>query len=415
MDAPRPHRPASIRLINILGRAASRWGLPGSSLREDRLLETAKRRTGLGDFGSDHFRAGLDQLLSSLDREARLTTIGRLFARGQLVGLLANRLRLVEHRKRHPELDDVRIERPLFVLGLPRTGTSILHGLLSQDPGHRSPLAWEVGFPCPPPRPESYRDDPRIGRMAGQLDQLRRLVPGFDMIHPMAADLPEECLAILALEFQSFLFATLFDVPSYLTWLERQDMRAAYGFHLRFLQHLQSQMPAGRWILKTPAHLMAIDALFEVYPDALIVQTHRDPVEVLASTASLFCAFRGAASDDVDPRYTGRLQVEFWSRTLRRGMEARERNAGQAVQFFDLRYTDLLADPLSQVRRVYEHFGLDLTDQAARRMERFLAEHSQHKHGVHRYTPETFGIDPVRDGRHFQDYCRRYGVEKTRG
>jgi len=415
MDAPRPHRPPSIRLINSLGRAASRWGFPVPSLREDRLLEAAKTKAGLSDFGPDHFRAGLDQLLASLDREAGLTTLGRVLARGQLVGLLADRLRLVEHRKRHPELESIRIERPLFVLGLPRTGTTILHGLLAQDPGHRSPLAWEVGFPCPPPRQESYGDDPRIGQMDRQLDQLRRLVPGFDAIHPMAARLPEECVAILALELQSVLFTTMYDIPSYLTWLEQQDMGSAYGFHLQFLQHLQSRRPAGRWVLKTPAHLMAIDALFEVYPDALIVQTHRDPIEVMASTASLHCTLRGVASDDVDPRHTGRQQLEFWSRTLRRGMQARERRAGQTGQFFDSYYSDLLADPLACVRRMYEHFDLDLTDQAAQRMERFLAEHSQHKHGMHRYTPETFGIDPARDARHFQDYCDRYGVVKTRG
>jgi hypothetical protein len=402
-------------LINSLGKALSRLGLAAPSLREDRVLEAARRETGLSDFGSDHFRAGLRRLLASLDREAELTTIGRIFARGQLEGLLANRLRLVEYRKRHPELEGIRIERPLFVMGLPRTGTTILHGLLAQDPAHRTPLSWEVGSPCPPPCEETYRDDPRIGQTDRQLDQLRRLAPGLDAIHPMAARLPQECVAILALEFQSLLFTTMFDVPSYLSWLEQQDMRSAYAFHLQFLQHLQSRRPAGRWALKTPAHLMAIGALFEVYPDALIVQTHRDPVEVMASTASLHCAFRGAASDDVDLRYTGRQQLEFWARILRRGMEARERLTGQAGQFFDLHYPDLLADPLACVRRMYEHFGLDLSDEGAQRMQRFLSEHSQHKHGVHRYTPETFGIDPVRDARHFQDYCDRHGVKKKKG
>jgi len=176
MEAPRPHRPPSIRLVNALGRAASGLGLRLPSLSEESLLRAAEEATGLADFGPSGFRPGLHQLLASLERDAALNSIGRIFARGQIVDLLANRLRLLEHRKRHPDLANQRVERPLFVLGLPRTGTTILYGLLAQDPAHRSPLSWEVGFPCPPPRGETYHDDPRIGQMDRQLDQLRRCV-----------------------------------------------------------------------------------------------------------------------------------------------------------------------------------------------------------------------------------------------
>jgi hypothetical protein len=414
MTAPQPHRPLPIRLINATGRVVSRVALNVPSLEEEALLRAARKRTGLEHFGPETFRPGLQKLLESLERDAALTTIGRLFTRGQVVSLLANRLMLIDHRKRHPELDHEQISQPLFVLGLPRTGTSILHALLAQDPAHRSPLAWEVAFPCPPPESATYDVDPRIARTDRQFDQLRKLAPGFDAIHPIAARLPQECVAILAHEFQSIQFSTTSDVPSYLAWLEQQNMRPAYRFHRQFLQHLQSRRPGGRWVLKTPAHLMAIDVLLDVYPDAMIVQTHRDPVEVMASVSSLHCVLRGATSDDVNPHHTGREQLENWSRTLQRGMEARERHARHAEQFFDLHYPDLLADPLGCVRRTYEHFDLKLTDEAAQRMKRFLADHAQHTHGVHRYTPETFGIDPVRDARHFQDYCDRYGVKRTK-
>ena len=415
MTAPRPHRPVPIRLINAADRVASRLGLHVARLDEETLLHLARKQAGLDDFGPETFRAGLHQLLASLARDHRLTAVGRLFSRGQILGLLTNRLRLIDHRQRHPELADEGIQRPLFVLGLPRTGTSILHGLLAQDPAHRSPLAWEVAASCPPPEAATYDTDPRIGRTDRQLNQLRKLAPGFDAIHPMAARLPQECVAILAHEFQSIQLTTMYNVPSYLAWLEQQDLRPAYCFHRQFLQHLQSRRPGGRWVLKTPAHLMAIDALLGVYPDAMIVQTHRDPVEVMASVSSLHYTLQSATSDAIDPHATGRQQLELWSRALRRGMEARERQARQAEQFFDLHYPDLLADPLACVRRTYEHFDLELTGEATKHMEQFLANHSQHKHGVHRYAPETFGIDPVRDARHFQDYCDRYGVEKTKG
>jgi len=412
MAAPQPHRPLPIRLINGVGRLVSGLGFDVPSLNEESLLRAARRQTGLDDFGASTFRPGLGKLLESLEGEAALTTLGRLFTRGQLVGALRNRLGLVDHRKHHPELAAEGIERPLFVLGLPRTGTSILHALLAQDPAHRSPLAWEVNFPCPPPQAVTYETDPRIERTDRQLDQLRKLAPGVDAIHPIAARLPQECVAILAHEFQSVLFTTMYDIPAYLAWLEEQDMRPAYRFHREFLQHLQSRRPGGRWVLKTPAHLLSIDALLDVYPDAMIVQTHRDPIEVIASVSSLHCAFRNATSDDVDPHFTGRQQLETWSRTLRRAMETRNRCTQHARQFFDLHYPDLLAEPLACVRRMYEHFGMELTEEAARCMERFLAEHSQHKHGVHKYTPADFGIDPARDGRYFQDYCERYGVKK---
>jgi len=410
MEAPRPHRPPTIRLLNALGRIASGLGLRLPSMREESLLRAATKATRLTDFGRDTFRRGLSQLLESLERDAALTSIGRLFAHGQITGLLATRLRLVEHRKRHPELARERVARPIFVLGLPRTGTTVLYGLLAQDPAHRSPLSWEVAFPCPPPREETYDCDPRIEQTDRQLDQLRRLAPGFDSIHPMAAGLPQECVAITALDFHSVQFSTTYRLPSYEKWLFEQDLRPAYRFHREFLQHLQSAYAKERWVLKSPGHLATIEALLDVYPDAMIVQTHRNPLEVLASVSSLHCVLRGAASDAVDPCEVGREQVELWSRTLRRGLAQRERVPDRAARFFDVRFPELLADPLDCVRRIYAHFDLELTQQARRRMARFLEANTRDKHGTHRYAPETFGIDPARDAREFEEYCRRFGL-----
>ena len=414
MEAPPLHRPLPIRLINAVGSAASRIGLRLPSLREDALLEAACKRTGLQDFGADDFRRGLRKLLESLEQEARLSAIGRTVAREQIVGLLANRLRIFEHRRTHPEIDEEQIERPLFVLGLPRTGTTILHGLLAQDPAHRSPSSWETAFPCPPPRPETNDDDPRIAEMDRQLDQLRRLAPGFDAIHPMGARLPQECVAITALDFHSVQFSTSYNLPSYEDWLFDQDLRSSYEYHRFFLQHAQSEYARERWVLKSPGHLPYIETLLGVYPDAMIIQTHRDPLEVLASVSSLNYALRGAASDAVDARAIGRQQVDYWSRTLRTGMEQRERAKDHADQFFDMQFTDLIADPLPCIQRAYAHFDLELTKQAQERMARFLSDNARDKHGSHHYAPETFGIDAERDARDFAPYCERYGVPRKR-
>ncbi|MBW2418253.1 MAG: sulfotransferase [Deltaproteobacteria bacterium] len=415
MEAPRPHRPLPIRAINAAGGAAARLGLRLPSLAEDALLEAARKQTGLRDFGQGGFRAGLHQLLASLERDAQLTTIGRSMARGQIGSALANRLQLVEHRKQHPEVGEQRIERPLFVLGLPRTGTTILYGLLAQDPAHRSPLSWEVAAPCPPPRPETYESDPRIARMDAEFDQLRRLAPGFDAIHPMAARLPQECVAITAMDFHSVQFGASYNVPSYEDWLTEQDLRPSYRFHYAFLQHLQSECARERWVLKSPGHLPFIGALLDVYPDAMIVQTHRDPLDVLASVSSLECVLRSAASDAVDPLEIGPQQVDLWSRTLRTGIEQRELATTHANQFFDVHFPELLADPLACVQRIYEHFDLELTKEAEEEMARFLADNARDKHGTHRYSLETFGIDAAVHGRGFDDYCERYGVvRKTR-
>jgi hypothetical protein len=410
-EALRKGRPLPIRLINAAGRAASRLGVRAPSLDEGALLAAARKETGLGDFGSDSFRPGLRKLIESLEGEAALNAIGRLAARGQLVGLLAGRLRLVEHRQRHPELADEEIRRPLFVLGLPRTGTTILYGLLAQDPAHRSPLSWEVAFPCPPPETATYDTDPRIEQTERQLGQIERLVPGFNAVHPMGARLPQECVAMLAVHFHSIQFMASYNVPSYGEWLVRQDMRPAYRFHREFLQHLQSRYPGERWVLKTPAHLSTIDALLEEYPDAMLVQTHRDPVDVIASVGSLECMLRSATSDDIDPHYVGRQQLELWSRILRRGMAARDRLPEPDRVFCDVHFADLLADPIDCVRRIYDHFGLELTGEADQRMRRFLADHAQDKHGVHRYTLETFGLSAEEVSRQFQDYCERHSIK----
>ncbi len=406
----RPKRPRGLRLINTAGRVAGRVGLWNPRFDEEALLTAARRATCFDDFGPESFREGLRQLIASLEHEAELTLAGWLATRDVIVNQLVNRLRLVDHRKCHPELATEEIRRPLFVIGLPRTGTTILYELLVQLPGHRAPLSWELAAPCPPPEAATYESDPRMAETERVFDQIRRLAPHFEAIHPIGARLPQECLIIQMIDFHSIQFHVSYNVPTYQDWLEHQDLRPTYRFHHDVLQHLQSRNPGGRWILKSPAHLLALDALLDVYPDAMIVQTHRDPVEVMASVSSLHCALRSLASDAVDPRTVGRQQVELWSRLMTRAISMRDRVAGADERFFDIHFEDLLADPVDCVRRICRHFQIEFTAEA--RLQRFMQDRPRDKHGVHAYTPAMFGLDPRTVSRRFDDYRERFHIRR---
>lgn len=410
MSLPPPHRPFGIKLLNATGGAIQRLGWRWPSLAEEDLLESAVRRAGSGDFGGDDFREGLRVLLDSLEREAQLTTLGRLSCRETLLRYLENRLRLTEYRARHPELAREVITRPIFIIGLPRTGTTILFNLLSRDPANRPPLSWEVEWPVPPPRPASYEDDPRIQDAEKLLGNLDRLIPTLPAIHEFGARLPQECVPINAHELLSIQFHTTFHVPSYQAWLDRQSLLPSYRFHKKFLQHLQSGYMKERWVLKSPAHLPAIDAILETYPDALIVHTHRDPARVVPSLASLCYAFRSLSSDSLDPGRIGRNVMEVWSSYLQRAVDARRRHRDASGQFFDAYFEDTLADPIALLDRAYAHFGLELEDESKRRMQAFLAANPRGSRGTHRYELEDFDLDLGEIRERFADYCREFDV-----
>ncbi|MGB5191553.1 MAG: sulfotransferase [Polyangiales bacterium] len=410
MSLPPPHRPFAIKALNLVGGGLGRLGLALPSLDEQSLLDAAIVRAGSSDFGGDDFLEGMRVLLDSVEREANLSTLGRVSCRETLLRYLENRLRLTEYRTQHPEVAEQAIERPLFIVGLPRTGTTLLFNLLSQDSDNRVPLSWEVEWPVPPPEPETYETDPRIKDAEKLFGNLDRLIPTLPAIHEFGAQLPQECVPINAHEFLSMQFHITFHVPSYQAWLNEQNMVRSYEFHRKFLQHLQSKYRKKRWALKSPAHLPAIDELLEVYPDALIIHTHRDPGNVMPSLASLHYAFRGMNSDSVNPARIGRNVMDAWSIHLQRAVEARRRHRDKPEQFFDAHFEDTLADPVDLLRRAYEHFGLELSDVARDRMSAFLAANPRGSRGVHRYASEDFGleIDDIR--RRFADYVDEFGV-----
>jgi hypothetical protein len=403
---------AIVRTTNGAGSMLRRAGLPLVSFDERGLLDAARRATGLDDLGDDEFRGPLQMVLQGLETEARLTLVGRIAARQDVIGLLANRLRLEEDGKRHPEIGVQEVPHPLFIVGLPRTGSTLLHHLLAQDPGSRVAQAWEVMFPSPPPEAGSYETDPRIAKAARQLAWFDALTPEFKAIHPLGAQLALECIAIMSPTFLSPRFHTTYHVPTYQEWLERQDLRPAYRFHRRFLQQLQWRAPARRWVLKAPSHLFAFDALLETYPDARIVQTHRDPVTVLASVASLTAVLQRAFTDEIDPLEIGQEVSRRWTNGLDRAMQLRRSGRVPAERFVDVHYHELVRDPLAVVRRIYAHFEIPLTEAAEAPMRRFLAENPKDKHGAHRYSARSFGFEADDLARRFKAYREYYGVPR---
>lgn len=402
-------------MMNFFGRAANAIGMHPVSLDEDHIINKAIKEAGSSDFGGDDFREGLRRLLASAESEAQLTLLGRLMVQGFVSSNLANRLRLVEWRKEHPLVEEEEIVAPLFIIGPPRTGTTILHALLEQDPVNRSPLFWEVNSPVPPATPETWHDDPRIAEDQKVLDKMFGLVPGLAAMHPMGATMPQECVAVFTMCMVSEQLQVQFHIPSYRDWLDEQDMHPAYEFHKRFLQHLQSGgVRGGRWVLKSPAHLHLIDTLLDVYPDARIIDTHRDPIQVCTSISSLTAALRGISTDAVDLHAIGRQQVEWWAKLMAQSLEQRKRLADRSEQFFDVNMSELVDAPLAVVRRLYAHFGYALTDEVEARMVAFMKDNSRDKHGSHTYSPADFGIDPVADRALFQEYIDYFGLEERR-
>lgn len=411
-DLPAPHRPPSLRTINAIGRGLEALGLGLPRFDEPRLLAAAQKKTGLTNFGSCYFRTGLGTLIESLETEAKLNQLGRIIAQRQLLDLLCSRLQLIDYWERHPEIADEKIERPLFVLGLPRTGTTILYYLLAQDPAHRTPSTWEVAKPLPAPESASYNSDPRIAAVERDQNAILGLAPSFESMHPVGAQLPQECLSITAYEFYSLQFETIFNIPSYQKWYHEQEPREAYAFHRQFLRHLQWRCPGERWILKTPAHLGTLGSLLAEYPDALIVQSHRDPLAILPSISSLVHCLRCTSSEFVDAAEIGRQQLAQWASALERSIQTRTDMNDRRDQFFDIYFEEVLEDSIACARRIYAHFKLPWSAEIEARMQAFLADNERHKQGVHRYTLEMFNLSPEVIGRRFAHYREHFGIER---
>jgi hypothetical protein len=382
--------------------------MPESALDTDRLVELALGASRLDDFGEPTWREGLERYVAALRDEAHLHELGEQIVGGEIVEYLSTRLGLVDWRNRHPEIADADVTPPIVIVGQARTGTTILHDLLAQDPSNRVPLTWEVDRPLPPPESATYDTDPRIAASQELLESVELVIPGFQAMHPMGARLPQECVRMTGGDFRSMIFPTQYRVPSYAHWLlDEADMAPAYRWHRIYLQHLQSRHPAPRWVLKSPGHLWCLGALLAEYPNALLVQTHRDPLRIIASLSSLMSVLRRLGSDDISVPDIAAEFAGYLVDGLDRSVSARTDGTAPADRVVDVQFRAFMTDPFSTIHEVYDRLGLGLGADAERRMRAFLAENTTEKHGGHQYTfaDTELDADEWRERtRAYQDY-----------
>lgn len=377
-------------------------------LEENSLLNAAMAQTSLRDFGDNKFRDGLRVLLESLNGEARLTDFGRTIAIERISYILRERLKVTEDIKQNPEILGVKIEKPLIIIGLPRTGSTILHKLIASDPDNRFLSTWECNLLSPPPTAETYADDARIEEWTRFMSKLFGGASGIEVMHPVGARLPEECMGLKAYDFQSQLFNYQYDVRSYNLWLEEQDLMPVYETHRMLLQYLQWKHQRKRWILKSVCHVWGLEEILKVYPDAQIIQTHRDPVKVIASLCSLMRVTLAVCSDRFDEKGIAQHWARSWERGLHKLMDFRESGRVERSQIIDVKYEKFMEDTVGMVKSIYGYFNIDLRTQSARCIEEFMSANPRDKHGTHTYSLEEFGLDAGEVADRYRFYKARF-------
>lgn len=393
--------PLPVRLFNGAGPALRRLHLDLLSLSPDRLIATAVRRAALDDFGPADFETGLAVLTRSAERDARLTTIGRLALRQHILSALNTRLLEEDHRRRRAvEADQAEI-RPMVIMGLPRSGTTLLHRLLALMPGARGLAYWEVRNPIRPRGRDRRRQQARR-----QLALLDLLAPGFQAMHRVAADDPEECWFLLDSSMTSAAFWLTAPVYGYLDWFLEQDQSAGYARYRDHLLRFSAERPGERLVLKAPIHTLNPGLLRQALPQATIVQTHRDPVACVNSANSLMREVQGAVTDHVDRPRLGRANLALLSRATARCMA--DRSGWRDDPVIDVHYDDLVADPLRVVGEILTRSGEAFSAEHERRVRRYLLNDPASPPGSHRYRSSDFDLrdDEIRQA--FTGYLEQF-------
>lgn len=386
----RVRRPFALRAVNGIGALIERSGPVPFARDSAGILERAERATGFV-LRDAMLREGLDRLVASL-ANAGLSTFGRFAVRNTLQRAADARFLVERAFAEEPAIGEESIREPVFIIGMPRTGTTILHALLHVDRNHRAPLSWECLLPHPAPRPEDYGDNQRIDAVRREFDRIFRLVPDFRAKHYMTADSPQECVAVTALNFTSFQYLVQAYMPDYHRWFVDADQERNLVWHRRFLQFLQSGgIRRPRWLLKSPVHLMRLRALFTVYPDARVIMTHRHPGRIVPSTASLISSMRSLYSDQEDTIRTGREQFTIWADYYARFLHDR-RQLDRESRIVDVLFDDFARDQMRVVDSIYARFGWKLDPGDRARMEAFVDRERRGRHGVHEYSLEQFGV-----------------------
>jgi hypothetical protein len=374
------------------------------------LCANARYRTGLQDFGEPPIERPLEVLVNSLEQEANLHPLGRFLMRVRLQSRLETRLRLVnDWRGNSQRFTELPIRRPIFITGMPRSGSSFLHELLAEDPANRAPRVWEVMFPVPFSRNGNGDErERRVRKTATNLWWFRRLAHQPDSVYPMRACSPHECVAIHGYTCLSQEFISTARIPGYEKFLRSTDLTSVYAWQKRFLQYLQLDSGPTRWVLKAPDHVYSLRELFSIFPDAVIIQTHRNPLEVLRSSIQLTEVLYNLFSWPGNREQLAEREAMLLARAMEEFIRFRDAHPEMADRFIDLNYSELVADPLAAVRRVYQQLNVVLTEQAAERMRQLISQRSRYR--KHNPTLTDFGVDVLREARRFSQYCFRFGV-----
>ena len=397
-------------VLQVVDTLAAVFAPSREPMKADQLISLARRRTGLTEFGEVQFFEPLQIFLRACFEEADLSFVGRIATRWDVVRFLSNLLRLRDEEVRAPQILDQPITKPIFVSGLPRSGTTFLHSLLAEDSANLVPRVWQLIYPYPP-RNNRFVPDLRQRRVARQLRLFRLLAPNFGRMHPIDASSPQECSEITAHMFASLRFDSTYRIPSYRDWLDKTGHLEAYRFHKRFLQHLQYQSGGvGRWVLKCPDHVFALDAIRAVYPDARLVFVHRDPLAVLLSVARLTETLRQPFTRSIDKLEIGRQDSDRWlAATELMISAAQEQRAAQEI--FHVHYMDLVHDPVGTVTALYQHFGQPLDPSTADRIDRLIEAKPNGGYGAHRSRLEEYGLDAALERERFARYMAHFGIQ----
>jgi hypothetical protein len=353
-------------------------------------------------------RLGLERLTAAVAAESRLNLFGALSLRWDVSRLLRNAAMIEAAHRDNPALGAARIAAPVFILGLPRSGTSFLHDLMAQDEENAVPRVWQTIFPAPRPPGFDPAGSKSVREVDRQLGIFAALAPGFADLHPTGADAPQECSEITAHVFQSLRFDTTFRVPSYLAWLDARGHGDAFAFHELFLQFLQNGSPA-RWVLKCPDHTFTLDSILSTYPDARFVIVHRDPIAVLGSNALLTSVLRRTFLRDVDRSEIGRLEAARWTQGANLLLDFDQRADVPAARKIHVHHDDLIAAPLAVAAQIYAQFDMAFTPAAQVAMSRRIAARPRGGYAKHApYTLEGFAMDAQSLRAQFAPYVRAY-------
>ena len=378
--------------------------------RASDLMARARAATSLEDFGSDSFREGLEKLVAAAETEARFNDLGWIAFESVAVTLLSQRLQIEDWYHRHPEIDEQEIVAPLIGLGLPRTGSTAFSCMLAEDPAVRFIRNWEGQFPVPPPETASQFTDPRIEKTREALARRHQMFPRMKIMLPSTPTSPLECQTFMGYDFKSQLFQASAQIPSYVDWLNNEaDLVSTYLYVKRVLKLLQWRCPPARWRLKNPSHIVFINALDKVFPDARYWMTHRDIASVIPSVTDLYFELTSKLTTQLHKPGIAESNQAWCELGLKRMIAFRD--AGNDHRFFDVQFADFMKDPYPTIQRLYDWLGEDFTEEAKSRMEAWRASTPREKHGDHTYDAADFGIDLDALQERFRFYADRFNVK----